>query len=167
MSKELKQQPNERQKEKLKELNKTMSKEIENLLNAELFPANLIHPKMGDWLKLALPHETAKSMGVPKPDFYKFWQSMTSKPIEEYSIWEMGFAINCLDCKSMTQLQCETTADYLQLQETVDQMGIIWNEHVNQIKEPITKRYTHMEGQIMANKPVFMPNKKTSSDGSK
>lgn len=146
-----------RQQEQLKELNEKMSAEIMELMQQHTLPAEFIHESFQQWLSRALPHETAKLMATSYADFKKFWLPMWKKGAAELNLWEMGFAINCVESKGMEQLRIETPEGYIAVQDAITQMAIHWNAVVNKVKEPITSRYKTLMDRVKDNKPIIMP----------
>lgn len=156
-------QLSDRQKQKITELNKQMSEEIMQLMHTHDFPTEFIHEKFQDWLTIALPHETAAIMKASYPEFKKFYLAMNSKKATEFNMWEMGFALNCVESKSQAQLKANTPEIYIAIQDAIGEMMVRWNEAVNAMKQPITDRYKTLMEMVRDNKPIIMPNKEIVS----
>lgn len=145
------------QQKQLQELQTKMSEEIQQLMKTHFLPKEFIHPWFAGWLAMAREHETAKSMNCSYEDFKKFWTAFNEKHPDEFNMWEMGFAINCVSSKSQAQLQCDP-AGYIIIQDAASEMIDQWNNHLNSIKASITDRYKVLVDRVKASKPIIMPN---------
>ena len=147
----------ESQQAKLKEITKVMSDEIMALLNKEIVPSDQVPAGFERWLKLSLPHETAKEMKTSYDDYKKFISALDSKSIEQFTIWEMGFAINCVESKSMVQLNCHTRSEYLGIQDAIVEMGKLWTTHRETLVKPISDKYNELAKRVKDGKTILLP----------
>ena len=163
------QELNDLMKNEKAELSKQMAQEINEMMLAEKLPAEFIPDSFQQWLNLASVHETQKSMGTGYEEFKRFWLALRSTPVLSMNIWEMGFAINCVESKSESQLECDD-AGYIALQDTITEMTKNWNNHANSLKqgivdkyndltEKVTKKYGALIQRVADHKPILMPNK--------
>lgn len=157
MKREMPVQLSPHQQKQMQELQTKMSVEIQQLMKSNFLPKEFIHPQFAGWLELAREHETAKSMNCSYEDFKLFWKSFNEKHPDEFNMWEMGFAINCVSSKSQAQLQCNPEY-YIKIQDAASEMIDHWNNHLNKIKAPITDRYKVLMDRVRQSKPIIMPN---------
>lgn len=154
-------QLNQRQREQIQELSQKETGEIMGLLIKEKLPSELIDVRFQGWLKNALIHETYITMNAAYPDFKELFKAMHEKNVYDFTLREMGLALNCVESKSMFQLCIGTHDEYLAVQDAVAVMAVKWNDHADKIKKPILERYKKLAEMVVNHKPIIMPTGKS------
>jgi len=102
------------------------------------FPTKHIPTDFKEWLHQALRKESHHTLQCKWETFKKLlnWASSTSN---EITLYDMSFAINAVDCKTLEQMNTGQHA-YIDMMDEVDAMQEEWNKIADPIKLAVQQR---------------------------
>lgn len=147
----------ERQKQQIAELQQKQQSEMLAALIENNFPAEAIPGAFNSWLGYALIHEKQGNLQCDWPTLRSLFTKLKEKEVaHEYTLQQFGFSCNCIEDKTPNQL-CVDAAEYITIQDTIQELATKWKEIVGALHEPIQKRYQELINQVRNNKPIIMP----------
>lgn len=123
--------------------------EIREKLKTLQFPAMHIAEGIDTAIKSAVAFESTKTLNCE----YDTLKAIITKPVIEFTVHEMGFALNAVGNRCQNDFKIVSPAEYIAIQDKVHVMGGKWAAIVNPIREAIVRKYETQQ-RLQAGLPV-------------